>query len=55
MMEEKAQVNLEYLLIVVAGVALVTIVAVYIKGTANTAATAAKAQAGNWKKAKSKV
>lgn len=46
-MEEKAQVNLEYLLIVVAGVALVTIVAVYIKGTANVAANAAKDQAAS--------
>lgn len=45
MMEEKAQVNLEYLLVVVAGVALVTIVAVYIKGTANVASNAAKEQA----------
>lgn len=44
-MEQKAQVNLEYLLMVVAGVALVTIAAVYIKGTANTAADAAKEQA----------
>ncbi len=47
MMEEKAQVNLEYLLIVVAGVALVTIVAIYIKATANTAASAARDQAAN--------
>jgi len=46
MMEEKAQVNLEYLLVIVAGVAIVTIVAIYIKGTANVAADATKSQAG---------
>lgn len=45
MMEEKAQVNLEYLLMVIAGVAIVTIVAVYIKGSANVTADAAKEQA----------
>ncbi len=45
MMEEKAQVNLEYLLIIVAGVALATIVAIYIKNTANSASEATKAQA----------
>ena len=46
MMEQKAQVNVEYLLIVVAGVALVTIVAIFIKNVANTASDAAKSQAG---------
>jgi uncharacterized protein (UPF0333 family) len=45
MMEEKAQINLEYLLIVVAGVALATIAAIYIKGTANSASEATKTQA----------
>ena len=45
MMEESAQVNLEYLLIVVAGVALVTIAAVFIKGVANTSSDAAQSQA----------
>lgn len=49
MMEEKAQVNLEFLLITVAGVALVTLVAVYIKSTANTAANAARDQTANIK------
>jgi uncharacterized protein (UPF0333 family) len=47
MMEEKAQVNLEYLLIVVAGVALVTITAIYIKGIANASATATQAKVNN--------
>ncbi len=47
MIEEKAQINLEYLLIVVAGVALVTIVAIYIKGIANTSADATRAKANN--------
>ena len=34
-MEQKAQVNLEYLLIIVGAVAVVTIVALYIKSSAN--------------------
>jgi len=47
MMEEKAQVNLEYLLIIIAGVALVTIVALYVKGIASASATATQAKANN--------
>ena len=35
-MEETAQVNLEYLLIIVGAVAVVTIVSLYIKSVANT-------------------
>ena len=45
-MEEKAQVHVEYLLMAVASVALVTIAAIFIKGVANTASDAAHAQAG---------
>jgi uncharacterized protein (UPF0333 family) len=36
-MEEKAQVNMEYLLIIVGAVVIVTVVSVYIKGIANSA------------------
>ncbi|MFA5931227.1 MAG: hypothetical protein WC821_02865 [archaeon] len=35
-MEEKAQVNLEYLLIITGAIAIVTVVSLYIKSTANT-------------------
>lgn len=45
MMEEKAQVHLEYLLIAVGVVVTVTIVALYIKETANSAAQATIEQA----------
>jgi uncharacterized protein (UPF0333 family) len=41
MKEEKAQVNLEFLLLVVGGVVIVTAVALYIKSVANSAADAA--------------
>jgi uncharacterized protein (UPF0333 family) len=44
-MEEKAQVNLEYLLIIVGALAIVTIVSLYIKSTANTLTSAGKDQA----------
>ena len=47
MMEERAQVQVDYLLVAVVGVALVTITAVYIKGIASTSASAAQAKAGN--------
>ena len=40
-MEERAQVNLEYLLIVASAVVVVTVVAVFIKGTATTLGTSA--------------
>jgi uncharacterized protein (UPF0333 family) len=40
MMEEKAQVNLEFLLIIVGAVVVVSIVAIYMKSAANTAANA---------------
>jgi uncharacterized protein (UPF0333 family) len=43
-MEEKAQVNMEYLLILVGAIAIVTIVTLYIKSTANTLTDSAKAQ-----------
>ena len=42
MMEDKAQVNLEFLLLLVGAVVIVTAVSVYIKSTANTAANAIK-------------
>jgi len=35
-MEEKAQVNMEYLLILAGAVVVVTVVALFIKNTANT-------------------
>lgn len=44
-MEEKAQVNLEYLLIITGAIAIVTVVSLYIKSTANTVAQAANDQA----------
>ena len=44
-MEEKAQVNLEYLLIIVGAVAVVTIVSIYIKSTANTVTQTGQQQA----------
>ena len=43
-MEETAQVNFEYLLILVGAIAIVTIVSLYIKSTANTLTDAAKEQ-----------
>ena len=45
-MEETAQVNIEYLLIVAAAIAVVTIVSLYIKSTANTIQEAAQ-ETGN--------
>lgn len=45
MMEEKAQVPLEWLFMALAGIALVTIVSLSIKSSANIAADAAKEQA----------
>ncbi len=45
MMEEKAQVHLEYLLIAIGAVVVVTVVALYIKETANSAAQATIDQA----------
>jgi len=41
-MEEKAQVNLEYLLIIAGAVVVVTVVALFIKSTANTLGSAAQ-------------
>ena len=43
-MEERAQVNVEYLLIIVGAIIIVTMVSLYIKNAANAAANAAKAQ-----------
>jgi len=43
-MEERAQVNMEYLLILVGAIAVVTIVSLYIKSSANTLTNTAKAQ-----------
>ncbi len=37
MMEQKAQVNLEYLLIIVGAIIIVTAVSLYIKSIANSA------------------
>ena len=42
MMEERAQVNLEYLLIIVGAILVVTTVSLYIKGIANSAAQQAQ-------------
>lgn len=44
MKEEKAQVNLEFLLVVVGGIVIVTAVALYIKSAANSALDATKDQ-----------
>ncbi|MFA5125570.1 MAG: hypothetical protein WC462_01025 [archaeon] len=44
MMEEKAQVNIEYLLIIAGAVAVVTVVSLYVKTSANTAAQTAQQQ-----------
>jgi uncharacterized protein (UPF0333 family) len=44
-MEEKAQVNIEYLLIIVGAIVIVTTVSLYIKNAANATANAAKATA----------
>jgi len=46
MMEEKAQVNIEYLLIIAGAVAVVTVVSLYVKTSANTVTQAAQQQAG---------
>jgi uncharacterized protein (UPF0333 family) len=43
-MEEKAQINLEYILIIAGAIIIVTAVSLYIKNAANAAADAAKAQ-----------
>jgi len=45
-MEEKAQVNLEYLLIIVGAVVIVTVVSLYIKGIANSAIQSGQNAAG---------
>ena len=42
-MEEKAQVSLEFLLIIVGAVVIVTAVSIYMKNAANTAADAIQA------------
>ena len=42
-MEEKAQVNLEFLLIIVGSILIVTAVSIYIKNSANTAVDAINA------------
>ncbi len=44
-MEQKAQVNLEYMFIIVGVVVIVTVVSLYIKTAANSAADAVQAQA----------
>jgi uncharacterized protein (UPF0333 family) len=44
-MEEKAQVNMEYLLILVGAIAVVTIVTIYIKNVANTVTETGQQQA----------
>lgn len=44
-MEERAQVNLEYLLIIIGAIIAVTVVSLYIKNAANSAAQAVKDQA----------
>ena len=46
-MEEKAQVNLEYLLIVVGAVIIVTMVSIFIKGTASSITGAAQSAAAD--------
>ncbi|MEI7961474.1 MAG: hypothetical protein WCI04_04005 [archaeon] len=46
MKEEKAQVNIEFLLIAAGAIAVVSIVALFIKSTANTVAETAQ-EAGN--------
>jgi len=46
-MEERAQVNLEYLLIIVGAVAIVTVVSLYIKTTASTAVNTASTTANS--------
>ena len=45
-MEEKAQVNMEYLLLIVGAVVVVTIVAIFIKSTASSITAAGQAEAG---------
>jgi uncharacterized protein (UPF0333 family) len=44
-MEEKAQVNIEYLLIIVGAVAVVTVVALFIKNTAGAVTEAGQIKA----------
>ena len=41
-MEERAQVNMEYLLIIVGAIIVVTTVSIYIKSVANSAAQSAQ-------------
>ncbi len=45
-MEEKAQVNLEYLLIVVGGIVIVTVASILIKNAANSVNQAIEEKAG---------
>ena len=45
MKEEKAQVNMEFLLVIAGAVVVVTVVALFIKSTANTLGTTAQEQA----------
>jgi uncharacterized protein (UPF0333 family) len=44
MMEEKAQVNMEYLLLIVGAVVIVTAVSIFIKSTASSITEAAQAE-----------
>ncbi|VVB76573.1 Uncharacterised protein [uncultured archaeon] len=44
-MEEKAQVNIEYLLIIVGAVAIVSVVALFVKNTANQVTQTGQTQA----------
>ncbi|MFA6268798.1 MAG: hypothetical protein WCW13_03925 [archaeon] len=46
-MEEKAQVNLEYLLVITGAVVIVTIVTIFIKSSVNTTTDAAIDQTRN--------
>ncbi len=46
-MEETAQVNLEYLLLIVGAVAIVTVISLYIKSTANTVTKTGQDTANN--------
>jgi len=46
-MEERAQVNLEYLLILVGAIVIVTTISLYIKGMAGSAAQSAEQAANN--------
>jgi uncharacterized protein (UPF0333 family) len=44
-MEEKAQVPIEFLLVVLGGIVIATTVALYVKNAANSASQAVQAQA----------